>query len=33
LILCRAEGTVGPLNAVAAELMRLLPPETRAARR
>ena len=33
LILCRAEGNVGPLNAVAAELMRLLPPETRATRR
>jgi len=28
LILCRAEGGVGPLDAVAAELMRLLPPET-----
>jgi AcrR family transcriptional regulator len=33
LILCRAEGNVGPLNAVATELMRLLPPETRATRR
>ena len=27
LILCRAEGNVRPLNAVARELMRLLPPE------
>jgi TetR/AcrR family transcriptional regulator, lmrAB and yxaGH operons repressor len=26
LILCRAEGGVGPLDAVAAELLRLLPP-------
>ena len=33
LILCRAEGNVSPLNAVATELMRLLPPETRAPRR
>jgi AcrR family transcriptional regulator len=29
LILCRAEGNTGPLETVAAELMRLLPPETR----
>jgi TetR/AcrR family transcriptional regulator, lmrAB and yxaGH operons repressor len=28
LILCRAEGDSGPLDAVAEELMRLLPPET-----
>ena len=28
LILCRAEGNGGPLETVAAELMRLLPPET-----
>jgi AcrR family transcriptional regulator len=27
LILCRAEGSNGPLETVAAELMRLLPPE------
>src|ERR1700676_3016383 len=27
LILCRAEGNSGPLETVAAELMRLLPPE------
>ena len=27
LILCRAEGNTGPLETVAAELMRLLPPE------
>src|SRR6266581_3662473 len=27
LILCRAEGDIGPLETVAAELMRLLPPE------
>jgi TetR/AcrR family transcriptional regulator, lmrAB and yxaGH operons repressor len=27
LILCRAEGDSGPLETVAAELMRLLPPE------
>src|ERR1700674_2222427 len=29
LILCRAEGDSGPLDAVAEELMRLLPTETR----
>ncbi len=29
LILCRAEGNVAPLDAVALELMRLLPPENR----
>src|SRR5205807_7088835 len=29
LILCRAEGNTGPLETVAAELMRLLPPATR----
>jgi len=28
LILCRAEGGVGPLETVAAELLRLLPPKT-----
>jgi AcrR family transcriptional regulator len=27
LILCRAEGNTGPLETVAAELMRLLPPD------
>lgn len=27
LILCRAEGQVGPLETIAAELMRLLPPD------
>jgi AcrR family transcriptional regulator len=27
LILCRAEGDVGPLETVAAELLRLLPPD------
>jgi AcrR family transcriptional regulator len=27
LILCRAEGSTGPLETVAAELLRLLPPE------
>jgi hypothetical protein len=27
LILCRAEGNSGPLETVAAELMRLLPPD------
>jgi len=26
LILCRAEGNVGPLEMIAAELLRLLPP-------
>jgi hypothetical protein len=30
LILCRAEGGVGLLESVAAELLRLLPPETNA---
>jgi TetR/AcrR family transcriptional regulator, lmrAB and yxaGH operons repressor len=30
LILCRAEGNVGPLETVAAELMRLLPPDAAA---
>ena len=30
LILCRAEGSGAPLEVVAAELMRLLPPEARA---
>jgi TetR/AcrR family transcriptional regulator, lmrAB and yxaGH operons repressor len=30
LILCRAEGDSRPLDTVAEELMRLLPPETRA---
>jgi hypothetical protein len=29
LILCRAEGDSGPLEAVAEELMRLLPADTR----
>src|SRR6202022_1099714 len=33
LILCRAEGNVKPLDAVAAELMRLLPSEKRARRK
>jgi AcrR family transcriptional regulator len=33
LILCRAEGNVGPLDAVAAELMRLLPSERPARRK
>jgi hypothetical protein len=33
LILCRAEGNVRPLNAVAEELMRLLPPERPARRK
>jgi AcrR family transcriptional regulator len=33
LILCRAEGNVRPLETVAAELMRLLPPEARATAR
>jgi AcrR family transcriptional regulator len=33
LILCRAEGNSGPLEIVALELVRLLPPETAAARR
>jgi AcrR family transcriptional regulator len=33
LILCRAEGSVKPLDAVAAELMRLLPSERRARRK
>lgn len=33
LILCRAEGNVKPLNAVAEELMRLLPSESRARRK
>jgi TetR/AcrR family transcriptional repressor of lmrAB and yxaGH operons len=33
LILCRAEGNSGRLESVALELMRLLPPETTAARR
>jgi AcrR family transcriptional regulator len=33
LILCRAEGSVGPLDAVATELLRMLPRETRSARR
>jgi TetR/AcrR family transcriptional regulator, lmrAB and yxaGH operons repressor len=33
LILCRAEGDVGPLETVAAELMRLLPPKARATAR
>jgi hypothetical protein len=33
LILCRAEGSSGPLDTVAAELMRLLPPEARATAR
>ena len=30
LILCRAEGNNGPLETVAAELMRLLPPDAAA---
>ena len=30
LILCRAEGNKAPLETIAAELMRLLPPETKA---
>jgi AcrR family transcriptional regulator len=33
LILCRAEGGVGPLETVAAELMRLLPSKARATAR
>jgi hypothetical protein len=33
LILCRAEGNVKPLDAVAKELMRLLPSERRARRK
>jgi TetR/AcrR family transcriptional repressor of lmrAB and yxaGH operons len=33
LILCRAEGNSGPLETVAIELKRLLPPEKAAARR
>ena len=33
LILCRAEGNVKPLDAVAEELMRLLPPEKSARRK
>jgi TetR/AcrR family transcriptional repressor of lmrAB and yxaGH operons len=33
LILCRAEGNVKPLDAVAKELIRLLPPERRARRK
>ena len=33
LILCRAEGRSRPLETVAAELMRLLPPDARATRR
>ena len=33
LILCRSEGGIRPLETVAAELMRLLPPPTTAARR
>jgi AcrR family transcriptional regulator len=33
LILCRAEGNVKPLDAVAEELMRLLPSEKRARRK
>jgi TetR/AcrR family transcriptional repressor of lmrAB and yxaGH operons len=33
LILCRAEGNSGPLETVALELMRLLPPEATPARR
>jgi AcrR family transcriptional regulator len=33
LILCRAEGNVKPLDAVAEELMRLLPPERRGRRK
>jgi TetR/AcrR family transcriptional repressor of lmrAB and yxaGH operons len=33
LILCRAEGNVQPLDAVAKELMRLLPSENRARRK
>ena len=33
LILCRAEGNVKPLDAVAEELMRLLPPEKLARRK
>jgi TetR/AcrR family transcriptional repressor of lmrAB and yxaGH operons len=33
LILCRAEGNVKPLDAVAQELMRLLPSERRARRK
>ena len=32
LILCRAEGTTGPLETVAAELLRLLPPEAPASK-
>ncbi len=32
LILCRAEGSSGPLETVAVELKRLLPPETTPAR-
>jgi hypothetical protein len=33
LILCRAEGDVEPLETVAAQLMRLLPPDTLTASR
>jgi TetR/AcrR family transcriptional repressor of lmrAB and yxaGH operons len=33
LILCRAEGGVGPLETVAAELMRLVPPKANATAR
>jgi len=32
LILCRAEGSTGPLETVAAELLRLLPPEAPASK-
>ena len=32
LVLCRAEGSTGPLETVAAELLRLLPPEAPASK-